>query len=129
MGTNTTTPRLRFERGRIVEATCAGDVAGFNELLDADEGARYIGEFALGVNNAIRRAIGNTLYDEKIGGSFHLTPGASYENAFNGNRSQLHLDLVCMQLPPYGGEIYFDGVLIRKDGRFTLASLHALNPA
>ena len=123
-------PRLRFEKGRIVEASCDGDSRAFNDMLDADEGARYIGEFALGVNNAIGRAIGNTLYDEKIGGSFHLTPGASYENAFNGNRSQLHLDLVCIQTPAYGGgEIYFDNTLVRKDGLFTLDALHALNPA
>ncbi len=123
-------PRLVFEHGRIIEASCDGDSAAFNAMLDADEGARYVGEFALGVNNAIQKAIGNTLYDEKIGGSFHLTPGAAYDSAFNGNRSQLHLDIVCIQTPAYGGgEIWFDGKLIRKDGLFTLDALKGLNPA
>ncbi len=123
-------PRLVLQNGRIVEASCDGDGKALNEMLDADEGARYIGEFALGVNNAVTKAIGNTLYDEKIGGSFHLTPGAAYEEAFNGNRSQLHLDIVCIQTTAYGGgEIYFDGRLVRKDGLFTLDALRGLNPA
>ncbi|MDL2236040.1 aminopeptidase [Christensenellaceae bacterium OttesenSCG-928-L17] len=121
-------PRLVFQKGRIVEAACANDTEGFNQLLDTDEGARYLGEFALGVNNAITKPISNTLYDEKIGGSFHLTPGCAYKSAFNGNTSSLHMDIVCLQTPPYGGEIYFDGVCIRKDGRFTLEELAGLNP-
>ncbi len=122
-------PRLVFKKGHIEEATCAGDSKGFNDLLNADEGARYLGEFALGVNNAIDRAIGNTLYDEKIGGSFHLTPGNSYASAPNGNHSQLHLDIVCIQTKAYGGgEIWFDGKLIRKDGVFVPESLSRLNP-
>ena len=123
------TPRLVFENGRIVENSCAGDNAAFTEMLDADEGARYLGEFAIGVNNAVTKAIGNTLYDEKIGGSFHLTPGCSYADAFNGNKSQLHLDIVCIQTAAYGGgEIWFDDVLVRKDGLFTLDALKGLNP-
>ena len=122
-------PRLVFKNGHIDEATCAGDAAGFNEMLDADEGARYLGEFALGVNNAVTRAIGNTLYDEKIGGSFHLTPGCAYADAFNGNKSQLHLDIVCIQKKAYGGgEIWFVDVLVRKDGLFLPESLKGLNP-
>ncbi|MBR0443996.1 MAG: aminopeptidase [Clostridia bacterium] len=122
-------PRLVFKDGRIVEATCDNDTPGFNELLDADEGARYVGEFALGVNNSVTRAVGNTLYDEKIGGSFHFTPGCSYEEAPNGNISQLHLDIVCIQKPEYGGgEIWFDGELIRKDGLFLPDELKGLNP-
>jgi len=122
-------PRLVFKNGRIEEATCDGDVAGFNEMLDADEGARYLGEFAIGVNNAVTRSIGNTLYDEKIGGSFHLTPGCAYADAFNGNKSQLHLDIVCIQTAAFGGgEIWFDGQLIRKDGLFLPESLKGLNP-
>lgn len=121
-------PRLVFKDGRIVEATCDGDVKGFNEMLDCDEGGRYIGEFALGINNAVNRSIGNTLYDEKIGGSFHLTPGCCYKKAPNGNQSQLHLDIVCIQTKEYGGgEIWFDGKLIRKDGIFTLDELKELN--
>lgn len=122
-------PYFEFENGRIVRAVCDGDNSAFNRLLDADEGARYIGEFALGVNNAIRRAIGNTLYDEKIGGSFHLTPGNAYANAFNGNRSQLHLDIVCIQTAACGGgDIWFDGELIRHDGLFVPEDLRGLNP-
>ena len=88
-----------------------------------------MGEFALGVNNAIRRPIGNTLYDEKIGGSFHLTPGNAYANANNGNRSQLHLDIVCIQTAACGGgDIWFDGELIRRDGLFVPDDLQELNP-
>ncbi len=121
-------PRLVFKNGHIDEAACDGDAAGFNEMLDADEGARYLGEFAIGVNNAVTKSIGNTLYDEKIGGSFHLTPGCAYADAFNGNKSQLHLDIVCIQTKPYGGEIWFDGKLIRKDGVFLPDSLKGLNP-
>jgi len=122
-------PRLVFKNGNIVEADCDGDRSGLNEMLDADEGARYIGEFALGVNNAITQAIGNTLYDEKIGGSFHLTPGCAYADADNGNKSQLHLDIVCLQTSAYGGgEIWFDDCLVRKDGIFMLDSLKELNP-
>ena len=122
-------PRLVLKDGHIDEASCDGDNAGFNEMLDADEGARYIGEFAIGVNNAVNRAIGNTLYDEKIGGSFHFTPGCAYADAFNGNKSQLHLDIVCIQTAAYGGgEIWFDDKLIRKDGVFTLDALKGLNP-
>ncbi len=122
-------PRLVFKNGHIDEAFCDGDSKGFNDMLNADEGARYIGEFAIGVNNAVTRAIGNTLYDEKIGGSFHLTPGAAYAEAFNGNNSQLHLDIVCIQTAACGGgEIWFDGKLIRKDGVFTLDALKGLNP-
>lgn len=122
-------PRLVFKDGKIVDAGCDGDSRGFNEMLDADEGARYLGEFALGINNAVNRPIGNTLYDEKIGGSFHLTPGCCYKEAPNGNQSQLHLDIVCIQTKEYGGgEIWFDGKLIRKDGIFTLKELEGLNP-
>lgn len=122
-------PRLVFRNGHIDEASCDGDNQGFNEMLNADDGARYIGEFAIGVNNAVTKAIGNTLYDEKIGGSFHLTPGAAYAEAFNGNKSQLHLDIVCIQTAAYGGgEIWFDDALIRKDGVFTLDALKGLNP-
>ena len=122
-------PRLVFKDGRIIEASCDNDTAGFNEMLNADEGARYLGEFAIGVNNAVTVPVGNTLYDEKIGGSFHLTPGCSYEDAYNGNTSQLHLDIVCIQTAPFGGgEMFFDGKLIRKDGLFVTDDLKGLNP-
>ena len=122
-------PRLEFAGGRIVRASCDGDAAAFNRLLDADEGARFCGEFALGVNNALTRAIGNALYDEKIGGSFHLAAGNAYPDASNGNRSQLHLDMVCLQTAACGGgDILFDGELIRRDGLFVPEELRGLNP-
>ena len=100
-----------------------------NHIFDSDEGARYVGEFALGVNPYITKPMQDILFDEKIAGSFHFTPGNSYDNAFNGNKSSVHWDLVAIQTPEYGGgEIWFDGVLIRKDGQFVLDELKALNP-
>ncbi|MEZ4387547.1 MAG: aminopeptidase [Candidatus Krumholzibacteriia bacterium] len=122
---------IRFEvkDGKIVAATCDGDVQKLNEALDLDAGSRYFGEFALGVNPYITRPMLDTLFDEKIGGSFHLTPGNAYAAADNGNKSALHWDIVCIQTPEWGGgEIWFDGVLIRKDGRFLPAELGGLNP-
>ncbi|NLK27483.1 MAG: aminopeptidase [Clostridiales bacterium] len=119
---------LRFENGKIVEAT-ANDTVRINHVLDTDEGARYIGEFAIGVNPYILKPMKDTLFDEKIMGSFHFTPGNCYEDAPNGNSSAIHWDLVCIQTPEYGGgEIYFDDVLIRKDGRFVVKELEVLNP-
>ena len=109
-----------FENGKIVKATCDGDQARLNKILDTDEGARYVGEFALGVNPFILHPMKDTLFDEKIAGSFHLTPGQCYDEAPNGNQSNIHWDLVLIQRPDYGGgEIYFDDKLIRKDGAFT----------
>ena len=120
---------FRFENGKIVEAT-ANDTERINEVLNTDEGARYIGEFAIGVNPYILKPMKDTLFDEKIMGSFHFTPGNCYEEeAPNGNSSAIHWDLVCIQTPEYGGgEIYFDDVLIRKDGRFVVKELECLNP-
>ena len=120
--------RLEFAQGRIVKAT-ANHTEQLNQILDTDEGARYIGEFALGVNPHITKPMGDILFDEKISGSFHFTPGNAYENTDNGNRSAIHWDLVCMQTPAYGGgEIWFDGRLVRKDGLFVLEELQGLNP-
>lgn len=97
--------------------------------MNTDEGSRYIGEFALGLNPYIEKPIGDTLFDEKIRGSFHFTPGDSLEKSDNGNRSAIHWDIVNIQTPEYGGgEIYFDGILIRKDGKFVLTDLNDLNP-
>ena len=119
---------LVFERGRIVEAT-ANNSERLRQLLDTDEGARYVGEFALGVNPYIEKPMKETLFDEKIKGSFHFTPGQAYEEADNGNRSAIHWDLVAIQTPEYGGgELYFDGELVRKDGRFVARGLEVLNP-
>ncbi|MDF2843076.1 MAG: hypothetical protein K0R00_1502 [Herbinix sp.] len=121
--------KFRFENGKIVEAT-ANDTDRINQVLDTDEGARYIGEFAIGVNPYILKPMKDTLFDEKIMGSFHFTPGNCYEDeAPNGNHSAIHWDLVCIQTPEYGGgEIYFDDVLIRKDGKFVVPELECLNP-
>lgn len=119
---------FEIENGKIVKAT-ANDTARINELLDTDEGARYFGEFAIGVNPFVRQPMKDTLFDEKIDGSFHLTPGACYEDAPNGNHSSQHWDLVMIQRPEYGGgEIWFDDVLIRKDGVFVIPELECLNP-
>lgn len=114
--------------GKIVDAK-ANDTDRINKLLDVDEGARYFGEFAIGVNPYILHPMKDTLFDEKIAGSFHLTPGMCYEDAPNGNTSANHWDLVMIQRPEYGGgEIWFDDVLIRKDGLFVLPELEGLNP-
>lgn len=121
--------RLEFENGRIERATAAQNTDFLNKILDSDPGARYIGEFSIGFNPLIREPFCNTLFDEKISGSFHFTPGACYDEAPNGNDSAIHWDLVQIQRPEYGGgEIWFDDVLIRKDGLFTLPELAALNP-
>jgi len=122
---------FEFEKGKIVKATCSGDAKKLNAILDSDEGARYIGEFALGFNPHVQIPIRDILFDEKIAGSFHFTPGQAYEGgpADNGNKSQIHWDIVCIQRPEFGGgEIWFDGKLIRKDGLFVSAGLAKLNP-
>ncbi len=117
-----------FENGKIVEAI-ANDTERINKALDIDEGARYIGEFAIGVNPYVLHPMKDTLFDEKINGSIHFTPGNCYKEAPNGNESKMHWDLVLIQRPEYGGgEIYFDDVLIRKDGRFVVPELECLNP-
>lgn len=119
---------FEIKNGKIIKAT-ANDSDRINKLLDTDEGARYFGEFSFGLNPYILNPMKDTLFDEKISGSFHLTPGACYDDAPNGNKSALHWDLVNIQRPEYGGgEIYFDGILIRKDGRFVLPELLCLNP-
>ncbi|MDQ0898708.1 MULTISPECIES: aminopeptidase [unclassified Paenibacillus] len=119
---------LKFENGRIIEAT-SNDTKKLNDILDTDDGARFIGEFAIGVNPYIQHPMKDILFDEKIDGSIHFTPGQAYETADNTNRSSVHWDMVLIQRPEYGGgEIYFDDVLIRKDGRFVIPELEKLNP-
>ncbi|TXJ41230.1 aminopeptidase [Brachyspira pilosicoli] len=120
--------KLEFKNGKIVNAS-ANDNERINKIFDTDEGARYIGEFAIGVNPYITKPMKDTLFDEKIMGSFHFTPGACYDEAPNGNKSTIHWDLVCIQTKEYGGgEMYFDNVLIRKDGVFVIDELKCLNP-
>jgi len=119
--------RLDFKDGKIVDAT-SNETQKLNKILDSDPGARYVGEFSLGFNPRVFQPMRDILFDEKIAGSFHLTPGQAYEEADNGNRSQVHWDMVSIQRPDYGGgEIYFDGKPVRKDGRFLLNQLRSLN--
>lgn len=128
-GNTFTDIRLTFEKGQIIDATCKGDVQALNHVFDSDEGARFIGEFSLGVNPFIKESIGNTLFDEKITGSLHFTPGNAYAKSDNGNRSTIHWDLILIQRPDHGGgEIWFDDELIRKDGLFVPQDLQNLNP-
>ena len=119
--------QLSFKRGKIVEAS-GNETEKLNKILDSDTGARYIGEFSLGFNPRVFQPMRDILFDEKIAGSFHFTPGQAYEEADNGNRSQVHWDMVSIQRPDYGGgEIYFDGKLIRKNGEFLPKQLRSLN--
>ncbi|MCX8032494.1 MAG: aminopeptidase [Thermoleophilia bacterium] len=120
--------RLTFKDGKVVDAD-ANERQRLLQRLEADEGARYVGEFALGLNPRIDRPVRDVLYDEKIGGSLHLALGRAYDDADNGNRSGIHWDLVLLQTADWGGgELYFDDVLVRKDGLFVLPELVGLNP-
>lgn len=119
--------RLEFRDGKIVGAT-SNHTEKLDKILDSDAGARYIGEFSLAFNPYILEPMRDILFDEKIAGSFHFTPGQAYEEADNGNRSQVHWDMVNIQRPDYGGgEIYFDGKLVRRDGEFLPKQLRSLN--
>jgi aminopeptidase len=119
---------LELKNGKIIK-TSSNQTERLNKVLDTDKGARYIGEFAIGLNPYILKPMKDGLFDEKIMGSFHLAPGKCYEKANNGNNSAIHWDLIVIQTPEHGGgKIYFDGVLIRKDGRFVLDKLEDLNP-
>lgn len=119
---------LTFKDGKIIDAKCSEDNKALNEIFDIDEGARYIGEFAFGFNSKITKPMGDILYDEKINGSIHFTPGQCYRDCSNGNDSSIHWDMVLIQTEEYGGgEIYFDDILIRKNGKFVLPELEQLN--
>jgi len=122
--------RYVIKDGKIIEATAGANTDKLNDILDTDEGARYFGEFAIGFNPHILHPMKDTLFDEKIAGSIHFTPGNAYDPpGGNGNKSAVHWDTVLIQRPDYGGgEIWFDDVLIRKDGLFTLPELLGLNP-
>ncbi len=116
--------RFEFKNGKIIKATCANNTEKLNKILDTDKGARYVGEFAIGLNPMIKHPMKDTLFDEKIDGSIHLTPGRCYDSAPNGNNSAIHWDLVLIQRSDYGGgEIWFDNKLIRKNGQFVVPSL------
>jgi aminopeptidase len=127
-GTKFENVRLEFKDGKIIKAT-SNNNQRLNEILDTDAGARYIGEFSLGFNPYILNPMCDILFDEKIAGSLHFTPGQAYEDADNGNHSAVHWDMVLIQRPEWGGgEVWFDGRLIRKDGMFLPCELQPLNP-
>ena len=128
-GTKFENVRLEFKDGKVVKAA-ANNSKRLNEILDTDAGARYVGEFSLGFNPYILNPMCDILFDEKIAGSLHFTPGQAYEECDNGNRSAVHWDMVLIQRPEWGGgEVWFDGELIRKDGIFLTKDLKPLNPA
>jgi aminopeptidase len=127
-GTKFENVRLEFKDGKVINAT-ANNAKRLNEILNTDAGARYVGEFSLGFNPYILNPMCDILFDEKIAGSFHFTPGQAYEVCDNGNRSAVHWDMVLIQRPEWGGgEVWFDGELIRKDGVFLPKDLKPLNP-
>jgi len=121
--------RLEFKDGKIVTCSSSLNNDRLQKVFDTDEGARYVGEFAIGFHPHILQPMKDILFDEKIAGSIHFTPGRAYETADNGNSSEIHWDLVLIQRPEYGGgTLSFDGEVIRKDGRFVVADLDPLNP-
>jgi aminopeptidase len=127
-GTKFENIRLEFKDGKIIKVT-SNNNKRLNEILDTDPGARYVGEFSLGFNPYILNPMCDILFDEKIAGSLHFTPGQAYKQADNGNRSAVHWDMVLIQRPEWGGgEVWFDGALIRKDGMFVPRDLQPLNP-
>ena len=119
---------LTFKDGKIIEATCDEDNKSLNDIFDTDEGSRFVGEFSIGINPMIKYPMGDILFDEKIIGSIHFTPGAAYKDAYNGNSSSVHWDMVLIQREDFGGgNIYFDDVLIRENGVFVIEELKHLN--
>ncbi|MFW5652711.1 MAG: aminopeptidase, partial [Planctomycetota bacterium] len=121
--------RFEFKDGKIIKASADANSEKLNSILDTDDGSRYIGEFAIGFNPYIKHAMKDILFDEKIAGSLHFTPGNAYDVADNGNKSEVHWDLVLIQREDYGGgTIEFDGNVIRKDGIFVTDDLKGLNP-
>ena len=128
-GTKFENVRLEFKDGKVVN-TAANNTKRLNEILDTDAGARYVGEFSLGFNPHILNPMCDILFEEKIAGSLHFTPGQAYEECDNGNRSAVHWDMVLIQRPDWGGgEVWFDGELVRKNGLFVPKDLKSLNPA
>jgi aminopeptidase len=121
---------LEFKDGKIVKAESRANNDKLQKQLQIDEGAKYMGEFAIGVNPYIRKEMLDILFDEKIASSLHMAIGNSYnDETFNGNKSSVHWDLVLIQDKDHGGgEIWFDDKLIRKDGVFVIKELDALNP-
>lgn len=122
--------RLEFKNGKIINCSCSNekDNSKLQEIFNTDEGARYIGEFSIGINPLIMHPMGDILFDEKIIGSIHFTPGRAYKDSYNGNDSSIHWDMVLIQRNEYGGgNIYFDDKLVRENGIFVLPELKKLN--
>ena len=128
---NSTEPEeifLRFEKGKIVEIK-GRNQKDLERTFNTDEGARYLGEFAIGIHPKITKPIMETLFDEKMTGSLHVTPGNCYKSSDNGNYSAIHMDMIMIQTPDFGGgDIWFDDTLIRRDGLFVPEELQGLNP-
>jgi aminopeptidase len=121
--------RLEFRNGKIVGASADQHGEKLGPIFDTDDGARYVGEFAIGFHPLITQPMKDILFDEKIAGSIHFTPGRAYDDADNGNRSEIHWDLVLIQRPEWGGgELWFDDERVRKDGQFVTKDLEPLNP-
>ena len=118
--------RLTFKGGRVVAGTAADGAARLGRILDIDPGARFLGEFAFGLNPRITRPMRNILFDEKIFGSIHLALGNAYAKCDNGNRSSIHWDLV--KIFGKSSRVSFDGKPVMVDGRFVHAALKPLNP-
>jgi len=108
--------RLEFQEGRVVDAAAARGEEFLLAMLDQDQGARRLGEIALGTNYSVRQHTRNTLFDEKIGGTFHAALGSAYPETGGTTQSGLHWDMVCDLRQ--GGSVYVDGKLISQDGRF-----------
>lgn len=123
--------KLEFQNGKVVNAKAENEqqTEALDSLLNTDDGVRYIGEFAISFNPLLKEPTGSALFDEKIDGAFHIALGNHLPPTNNGNKSAIHWDLVQIQRPENGGgEIYIDGKLIRKDGKFTTPELEPLNP-
>jgi aminopeptidase len=121
--------RLTFRNGKIIDASADAGSEALNSILNTDAGARYVGEFAIGFHPCIMHPMKDILFDEKIAGSIHFTPGRAYEHADNGNRSEIHWDLVLIQRPEFGGGVLrFDDEVVRENGRFIARDLRDLNP-
>ncbi len=107
---------LWFEQGKVVKATARKNQEFLLQMLETDAGARYVGEFAVGTNDGIQRFTKNILFDEKIGGSFHMAVGAGYPETGSQNESGIHWDMICDMRD--GGEIHVDGELFYRSGKF-----------
>ncbi len=107
---------LKFEQGKVVQAASKTNQDFLLQMIDSDPGARYVGEFAIGTNYGIQQFTGSILFDEKIGGSFHMALGAGYPETGSKNKSQIHWDMICDLRKD--SEMHLDGELVYKDGDF-----------